>query len=121
MEDPARPPVPYATIARYIAANVSRRVAVQELATLARVSVFDLCRAFRRDGRTTPYRLVLEIRVRHASAMLAAGATIAEAAMQTGFADQSHFTRHFKRLTGMTPRQYVARRVAPPSRTTPPL
>jgi AraC-like DNA-binding protein len=112
MESLAAPLVPYATIARYIAENLSRRVAVQELAALAHVSVYELCRAFRRDGRTTPYRLVLEIRVRHASAMLVAGATIAEAAMQAGFADQSHFTRHFKRLTGMTPRQYVSRRVA---------
>jgi AraC-like DNA-binding protein len=107
MEGLAAAPVPYATITRYIAENVSRRIAVKELAALAHVSVFDLCRAFRRDGRTTPYRLVLAVRVSHASGMLAAGATIAEAATQTGFADQSHFTRHFKRVTGMTPRQFA--------------
>ena len=30
-----------------------------------------------------------------------------EVALQTGFADQSHFSRFFKRLIGVTPRQYA--------------
>lgn len=102
--------VPYPAILEHIRQNVSRRISVDELAAIARVSVFELCRAFRRERATTPYRLVLEIRLRHASALLGAGATIAETAVQTGFADQSHFTRHFKRLTGMTPRQYATLR-----------
>jgi len=100
--------VPYAAILDYINRNVSRRVGVDELAAIARISVFELCRAFRREHATSPYRLVLEVRVRYASAMLRAGVGIADAAARTGFADQSHFTRHFKRLTGMTPRQYMA-------------
>ena len=103
-------PLPYAEILEHIRNNVSRRIGVDELAAIARVSVFALCRAFRRDHATTPYRLVLEVRVRHATAMLGAGASIVDAAMQTGFADQSHFTRHFKRLVGMTPRQYATSR-----------
>lgn len=114
---PARPvvearlsAVPYPAILEHIRQNVSRRIGVDELAAIARISVFELCRAFRRERATTPYRLVLEVRLRHASALLGAGATIAETAVQTGFADQSHFTRHFKRLTGMTPRQYATLR-----------
>jgi AraC-like DNA-binding protein len=108
--------VPYAAILDHIHRNVSRRVGVDELAAIARISVFELCRAFRREHATSPYRLVLEVRVRYASAMLRAGVRIADAAARTGFADQSHFTRHFKRLTGMTPRQYMAspRNVAHP-------
>lgn len=102
--------VPYAAILDHIRNNLSRRIGVDELAAIARISVFELCRAFRREHETTPYALVLEVRVRQASAMLGAGVTIAEAAAQTGFADQSHLTRHFKRLTGMTPRQYATGR-----------
>lgn len=102
--------LPYAQILEHIHNNVSRRIGVDELAAIARVSVFELCRTFRRERATTPYRLVLEIRVRWASTMLGNGAAIAEVAMQTGFADQSHLTRHFKRLTGMTPRQYATSR-----------
>jgi AraC-like DNA-binding protein len=102
--------VPYPAILEHIRQNVSRRIGVDELAAIACISVFELCRAFRRERATTPYRLVLDVRLRHASVLLGAGATIAETAVQTGFADQSHFTRHFKRLTGMTPRQYATSR-----------
>jgi len=102
--------VPYAAILDHVRNNLSRRIGVDELAAIACVSVFELCRAFRREHETSPYRMVLDMRVRHASAMLGAGMTIAEAAARTGFADQSHFTRHFKRLTGMTPRQYATLR-----------
>jgi len=100
--------VPYGAIDRYVRANLSRRIAVQELAGLARLSVFQLFRAFRRDRATTPCRFVLELRIEHAKQRLRAGASIAETAFQTGFADQSHLTRQFKRLTGMTPKAYCA-------------
>jgi AraC-like DNA-binding protein len=100
--------VPYAEIVRHIRQNLSRRITVDELANIASLSVFQLSRAFRREHETTPYRLVLEIRIRHATDMLGAGATIAETALHAGFADQSHLTRHFKRLTGMTPKEFAA-------------
>ena len=102
-------PLPYGAIVRHIRENLARRITVDELAAIARLSVFQLSRAFRRDHETTPYRLVLDVRLHHAANMLRAGATIADTAMRSGFADQSHFTRHFKRSTGMTPRQYAAR------------
>jgi AraC-like DNA-binding protein len=100
--------VPYGAIDRYVRANLSRRIAVHELAGLARLSVFQLFRAFRRDRATTPCRFVLELRIEHAKQRLRAGASIAETAFQTGFADQSHLTRQFKRLTGLTPKAYCA-------------
>jgi len=102
------PRVPYAAIDHYVRANLSRRIAVHELADLACLSVFQLFRAFRRDRATTPCRFVLEVRIQHAKDRLRAGASIAETAFQTGFADQSHLTRHFKRLTGVTPKAYCA-------------
>jgi AraC-like DNA-binding protein len=102
--------LPYGAIVRHIRENLARRIAVEELAGIARLSVFQLSRAFRRERATTPYRLVLELRIEHAKDRLTAGATIAETAFHAGFADQSHLTRHFKRLTGMTPKAYSARR-----------
>jgi|SRR5665213_1521758 len=102
--------LPYAEIVRHIRANLARRISVGELASIARLSVFQLSRAFRRDHETTPYRLVLDLRLDHAAQMLCAGATIAETALRAGFADQSHFTRHFKRCTGMTPKQFATNR-----------
>ena len=104
----------YAAIVHHIRANLSRRITVKELAGIASLSVFQLSRAFRREHATTPYRLVLDLRIQHAMDRLSAGATISETALQSGFADQSHFTRHFKRLTGMTPKRFT-RAVAGPA------
>ena len=103
-------PLPYGAIVRHIHENLARRITVDELAAIARLSVFQLSRAFRRHHETTPYRLVLDVRIRHAANMLRTGAAIADTAMRSGFADQSHFTRHFKRATGMTPKEYAVRR-----------
>jgi AraC-like DNA-binding protein len=103
--------VPYGAIVHHIRQNLARRITLDELARIACIGVFQLSRAFRRDLATTPYRLVLEERIRHAADMLEAGATIAETASHTGCADQSHFTRHFKRLTGTTPKRYAAWRM----------
>lgn len=102
------PSLPYAAIVDYIGANLARRILVDELAAIASLSVFQLTRAFRREHRTTPYQLVLDMRIRDAMVSLERGASIAEAAMHAGFSDQSHFTRHFRRLTGTTPKQYAA-------------
>jgi AraC-like DNA-binding protein len=96
----------YGAIVRHIRSNLSRRITVKELAAIASLSVFQLSRAFRREHATTPYRLVLDLRIEHAKDRLSAGATILETALQAGFSDQSHFTRHFKRLTGMTPKRF---------------
>lgn len=113
---PSRSQFPYGAIVHHIRENLARRITVDELANIARLSVFQLSRAFRRDYETTPYRLVLEIRIRHATYMLGAGASIAETALRAGFADQSHFTRHFKRKTGVTPSKYA---LLPPAANTP--
>jgi AraC-like DNA-binding protein len=105
-------PLPFARMVEHIDRNVARRITVDELAGIAEVGVYALFRAFRREHATTPYRLVLEVRVRHAQRAIAAGATIAEAAHRAGFADQSHLTRHFKRIAGITPKRYAGRQAA---------
>lgn len=99
----------YAAVVRHIRANLARRITVSELAQAAALSIAQLARLLRREHATTPYGLVVAIRIEHAKDRLRSGAPIAETAFNTGFADQSHLTRHFKRLTGMTPKQYCAR------------
>jgi len=98
----------YGAVVRHIHANLARRITVEELACVAALSMSQLARLLRREHATTPYGLVLAIRVERAMDRLRDGATIAETAFHVGFADQSHLTRHFKRLTGMTPKQYCA-------------
>ena len=99
----------YAAVVRHVRANLARRITVDDLAQVASLSIAQLARLLRREHATTPYGLVLAIRIEYAKDRLRSGAPIAETAFNTGFADQSHLTRHFKRLTGMTPKQYCAR------------
>jgi AraC-like DNA-binding protein len=98
----------YGAVVRHIRANLARRITVDELAQSASLSISQLARLLRREHATTPYGLVLAIRIEHAKDGLRGGAAIAETAFNTGFADQSHLTRHFKRVTGMTPKQFCA-------------
>jgi AraC-like DNA-binding protein len=87
-------------------------VRLQELAERASLSRFQLLRAFRDVYGLPPHAYLIQVRVRRASASLRAGASIADAALAAGFADQSHLTRCFKRATGVTPGQYVRASVA---------
>jgi AraC-like DNA-binding protein len=79
-----------------------------ELAALSGVSRFQLLRGFARDVGTTPHAYLVQRRVRLARRLLAAGRPPAEAALQVGFADQSHMTRAFVRQFGITPGRYRA-------------
>ncbi len=77
-----------------------------ELAALSGVSRFQLLRGFARETGTTPHAYLLQRRVRLARQLLAAGHSPAQAALEAGFADQSHMTRAFRRQFGVTPARY---------------
>lgn len=62
-----------------------------------------LIKEFRRALGLTPYAYLLQLRVERARARIAAGRPLAEAAHASGFADQSHMNRLFKRVLGVTP------------------
>lgn len=77
------------------------------LAALAGVHPFHLCRAFRRYFGCTMGDYVRRLRIHAASRRLASTSTpLVEIACDAGFADQSHFTRAFRRVTGMSPGRY---------------
>jgi AraC-like DNA-binding protein len=64
-------------------------------------------RKFRRTFHVTPQTYLRKLRLRVASRSLVyGGQTLAEVAAACGFADQSHFTRVFRRHVGVTPRTY---------------
>lgn len=90
-------------------------VTLDELADAAGIGKFRLVRSFAAEFGVTPHRYQLGIRVARARRALEAGRSAAETAASTGFADQSHLHRHFRRSTGMTPAAY-ARAAAPLSR-----
>jgi AraC-like DNA-binding protein len=93
----------------YLAADPARNVSLDELAAVAGIGKFPLVRLFRDHTGLPPHALQLAHRIRLARRRLEDGATIADAAVDSGFADQSHLHRHFVRTLGMTPRAYQQR------------
>ena len=54
-----------------------------------------------------PHTYLTQIRINYAKRLLRAGVPLAEVAILVGFADQSHFTKHFKRIVGVPPGLYA--------------
>ncbi|MFD2113303.1 AraC family transcriptional regulator [Thiorhodococcus fuscus] len=98
----------------YLAARMDRGVPLGELAAAAELDGFRLTRAFTRDIGLPPHAWHLQCRLRRAQSGLAQGDSVVTVALATGFADQAHFTRAFKRLTGVTPGRYRADHGHPP-------
>src|ERR1700730_14364818 len=108
---PARAPSPPVkkALAR-LDGDAASPIRLTELAELAGVSRFQLLRAFVSEVGATPHAYLVQRRVYLARRLLADGRPIVEAAMDAGFADQSHLTRAFVRRFGVTPGRYVAAR-----------
>lgn len=90
----------------YLRECYAENVSLERLAGLVGLSPFHFSRVFTEQVGMPPHAFQTQVRVARAKALLACGWAVAQAAAQTGFADQSHLTRHFKRLTGVTPGQY---------------
>ena len=90
----------------HIGHNHAYRIRLIDLAVIAARTPFQLIRAFRREIGTTPHAYLVRVRVLAGTLRLAAGEPIASIATAVGFVDQAHFTRHFKRVHGTTPREY---------------
>jgi AraC-like DNA-binding protein len=94
----------------YIHSHFASDVSLRELARAASLSPFHLARSFEREVGQPPHAYLDLVRLQHARALLDAGTRIAEAATAVGYADQSHLTRRFKRLLGITPGEFARER-----------
>ena len=86
-----------------LAANVT----LDELAGAVGISRHRLTRLFRAAHGMPPHRFQLAHRIGAARRMLERGVPVAEVALDTGFVDQSHLHRHFRKTLGMTPARYA--------------
>lgn len=91
---------------QYMDETPTQPISLSELADLSQLSRFQLLRGFARELGITPHAYLLQLRVRQARRYLAKKHTIVDAAMLSGFADQSHLTRAFVRQLGVTPARY---------------
>lgn len=90
----------------YMEENFIDHITLDDLSNVSGLNKYTLLRNFTRQRGLTPYQYLETIRVNHAKRLLEQGIEPIEAAGQTGFTDQSHFTRYFKNFIGLTPKQY---------------
>jgi AraC family transcriptional regulator len=95
-------------VVEYIEEHLDVGPTLEQLAAVARLSPYHFARQFKAATRLPPHQYVILRRVERAKQLLQAGTglSLAEVATHAGFSDQSQLSRHFKRLVGVTPRQF---------------
>lgn len=91
----------------YLRAQPAENVSLEKLACEAGLSPFYFCRVFHQQTGLSPHAYQTLVRVRRAKSLLAKRVPIPQAAVEAGFCDQAHLTRHFKRIYGVTPGRYL--------------
>lgn len=95
-------------VREHIKSRYAENISLSELSLLTNLSSYYLLRAFHRQVGFPPHEYQTQVRIAHARKLLSGGHAILDTALETGFCDQSHFARNFKRIVGMTPGQYVS-------------
>jgi AraC-like DNA-binding protein len=86
-----------------LAADLTESLSLTELASEVGLSAFHAARLFARATGLPPHAWRNQLRLQRALAPLRAGVPVTEVAAASGFTDQSHFTRHFRRMFGVPP------------------
>ena len=97
---------------QFLDAERTRVVRSAELESITGLTRYDLARQFRIMFGTSPYRYLLMRRLEFARELIHRERPLVEVALDTGFADQAHFTRAFRSAFGLTPARYRALRTA---------
>ncbi len=88
----------------YIDTHLAEALRVQDLCSLLQLSEAHFSRSFRRTFGESPHAFLVRQRLRRAERyMLETGASLSEIALQCGFTDQAHLSKHFRQHTGRTP------------------
>ncbi len=90
----------------FILLHFDERISLEQICRYAGLSKSTLLRAFTKSKGITPYRYLETIRINKAKELLEKGVLPSEAAVRTGFSDQSHFTNYFKSFIGLAPGVY---------------
>jgi AraC-like DNA-binding protein/mannose-6-phosphate isomerase-like protein (cupin superfamily) len=90
----------------YIETHYAKTIALSELSDVSHLNKYTLIRNFTLQKGITPYQYLSTIRINKAKELLDSGVSPIDAAFQSGFTDQSHFTRFFKNFIGLTPGRY---------------
>lgn len=91
---------------KFINEHFSEHLTLNDLCRCSGLSKSTLLRAFTGSKGVTPYRYLQSVRIDKTKKLLEQGASPIDAAMQTGFSDQSHFTNFFNMFIGLSPAAY---------------
>ncbi len=99
-------PSRFKQVIEYIHDNLAQTLSLADLANIANLSPSRFAYRFRQETGLSPHQYLIHARIEQATHLLRAGGEISvgEIAHRVGFTDQSHFTRHFKRIVGVTPK-----------------
>ncbi len=86
--------------------HFAEHICLDQICQCAGLSKSALLRAFTRTKGVTPYSYLESVRIGEAKKLLEQGVPPIEAALRTGFSDQSHFTNYFNRFIGLAPGTY---------------
>ena len=93
-------------VREYLRSHYAENVSLTQLTSLTNLSPCYLLRVFRNSAGFPPHEYQTQVRIAHARKLIRNGTPLSQAALETGFFDQSHLSRNFKRIVGVTPRQY---------------
>ena len=92
----------------YIETHLSENISLVDIANAIGMSQYYFGRLFRQTTGRSPYQFVIECRVERAKQLLLESSmSITEIALEVGFCSQSHLTQTFKRILGITPKQFL--------------
>ena len=96
------------SVVDFVMSHLDEDVPLVTLAEKAHASPFHFARQFRETVRLTPHQFVLKQRIQKSINLIKSGKLpLAQIAVESGFYDQAHFTRAFRKATGTTPGQYL--------------
>lgn len=79
---------------------------IEDMAKQIGISPYHMIRKFKAACGLTPHQFQIQCRIRKAQILLEEGKSVTEAAYATGFCDQSHFDRCFRKIVQLTPSAY---------------
>ncbi|PHR24465.1 MAG: hypothetical protein COA36_15610 [Desulfotalea sp.] len=100
------------TLIEFMVAHIATDLSLQILATIAGCTSYHVIRLFKNAVGMSPHAYLIQIRLERARQLIDRGESIADAALTSGFSDQSHLSRRFKKRYGITPGTYASQQAA---------
>lgn len=91
----------------YIDKNFKEKITLNNIAEIGCLSPFHLHKLFVKRYGISPQEYIISSRIREAKSRIQSGYSLTEAALNSGFSDQSHFSRHFKKVIGISPGRFL--------------